>query len=130
MRTHQLIITLGSNTGSASPLDLALSELRQSLTISSLSPLMQTEAVDFAYPSPPFLNRLIVASTTLSYEAMLCECKRIEQLCGRSEQQRATTPQIIPLDLDIIVWGSTICKPQDLSRPYVLQGLASLAPEK
>lgn len=126
MPSHCLILTLGTNTGSPLCLSYALYELKQSVTIAKLSQTMRTDAVDFPYTSPPFHNIVLIASTSLSYEAMLYECKRIELLCGRTPAQRASRPDVVPLDLDIVLWDNRLCKPRDLSRPYLIEGLRQI----
>lgn len=130
MHPHRLILTLGTNTGSTTSIEIAIAELSSSISILASSPTMRTPPVDFPYPSPDFLDKLLIASTTLSYEAMRCECKRIEALTGRTAIQRKCNPEVIPLDLDIIVWDGTLCKPGDLRRPYVLEGLLHLSESK
>lgn len=35
-------------------------------------------------------------------------------------------PAEIPVDIDLIVWDKQVLKPQDLSRPYLIQGLEDL----
>lgn len=126
MQEHRLILTLGTNIGSPSPLELALKELRKSVILLKISSMMQTEPIDFPHSSPPFLNLVAIASTSLSYGAVLHDCKRIEILCGRTSIQRQTSPDIIPLDLDIVLWDNEICKPRDLDRPYFIEGLSYL----
>lgn len=130
MHPHRLILTLGTNTGSTTPIEMALTELSSSISILASSPTMRTPPIDFPYPSPDFLNKLLIASTTLSYEAMRCECKRIEALTGRTAMQRKAHPEVIPLDLDIIAWDGRLCKPRDFHRPYVLEGLVHLSESK
>lgn len=126
MVEHIALITLGCNTGRKETLEFALRELRQVLTIRSISSMMQTTPVDFAYPSPDFLNIVFFASTTLSFEAIYYECKCIEQRCGRSQESKLKTPEVVPLDIDIVAWDNYIYKPRDLYRTYVLDGLRSM----
>ncbi|MDO4706927.1 MAG: 2-amino-4-hydroxy-6-hydroxymethyldihydropteridine diphosphokinase [Porphyromonadaceae bacterium] len=123
---HRLILTLGTNTGSSLPLDIALSELKQSIVPLGVSPTMQTKPIDFPYPSRPFHNIILVGITSLCYEALCHECKRIEVLSGRTLEQREVSPELIPLDLDIVIWDGKVCKPKDLYRPYVFEGLREI----
>lgn len=126
MPSHRVLITLGCNTGTEHYLTYALSELRASISILQMSTVMQTPPVDFPYSSRDFLNVVLYASTTLSREALYYECKRIEVKCGRTKNSRLEHPELIPLDLDIVVWDNVICKFKDLYRPYVLQGMQQM----
>ena len=75
-----------------------------------------------------FANQLARFSsdyTQLEVEAVL---KRIEQEAGRLPEDKEQ--EIVKLDLDLLLCGDCVCRPQDMERDYIRRGLASLDAEE
>lgn len=111
---HRFVISLGSNTDAERHIFKALSVLRLRLTIEGESPVVNTEPVDFPYPTGWFTNVVLVGSTTYTREELVTILHQIEQEEGRDR----TTPEQVRLDADLIMWDSEVLKPKDLQRPY------------
>ena len=67
-----------------------------------------------------------VGETHLEREDFARLLKELECRAGRTPDQRRSSPAEIPVDIDLIVWDKQVLKPQDLSRPYLIQGLEDL----
>ncbi len=82
---------------------------------------------------PPFLNCAVEVATTLGPEALLAQCKEIEQRLGRLPGPR-WGPRLI--DLDILLYGTQVVSLPHLEIPhprlhlraFALLPLAELAP--
>lgn len=111
---HQALISLGSNHAADTHIPYALARLRASLSIVRETELMLTEPVGFPYPSGLFTNVIIKAETALSKGELHRLLHELEAHAGRNR----STPQLVPLDADLIIWDDEVLKPQDLQRPY------------
>lgn len=111
---HQALISLGSNYEADKYIPYALARLRATLSIERETELMLTEPVGFPYPSGFFTNVIIKAKTELSREKLHQLLHDLEAYAGRNR----STPALVPLDADLIIWENEVLKPQDLQRPY------------
>ncbi len=82
-----------------------------------------TDPIDFPYPSGQFLNVVIFAETYLSQEEVEAVFKEVELKHGRTEQCAIETPELIPIDIDLILWQFKVVKAKDLERPYIKEAL-------
>ncbi len=104
---------------------------KQPLLVSSV---YETEPVDCPAASPRFLNAVCVLTCSIDPEVLLKEIKQFEQSVGRNLQARRNSPR--PLDMDIIYYGSYVCRSPHLTLPhprahqrkFVLAPLAELRP--
>jgi len=84
---------------------------------------------------PQFLNGVVEIETELDPPALLAAIKRIEQELGRVTSFR-WGPRLIDIDIllyDRLRWDTpelTIPHPGILERPFVIEPLAELAPER
>ncbi len=127
-------ISLGSNLGDrAKTLALAVEALSTAgIRIMRQSSLYATEATD-GPPQAWFLNAVVEAETKLLPLQLLRALQRIERDFGR---RRITPRGPRTLDLDILLYGSSVIRRKDLSVPhpriaarrFVLAPLAELAP--
>lgn len=98
-----------------------------------LSGLMETAAVGGPPESPPFLNGVLMVTTTLGSHSFLKVLMDIEKQMGR-ERASKWDPRVI--DLDLLLFGDRIVSSDDLvvphpmmhQRRFVLEPLAELAP--
>lgn len=126
-KPNTLLITLGSNYEAESNLSYALDRIYEYLYLIDQTAIVETEPIDFPYPSASFYNTVLLCRTYLSLEDVQHFLEELETACGRNTICRELHPDRIPLDADLIIWESKILKPKDLSRPYLSDGLLSLS---
>lgn len=132
----EVVLALGSNQGAPQEtLRQAVAELTvlDGLDVLAVSPLARTAPVG-SPDQPDFLNAVVIASTTLSPRALLRAAQALEIAHGR-ERQEHWGPRT--LDIDLIVYGSTLAVTDDLELPhpraheraFVLQPWVQIAPD-
>lgn len=126
MQRHRFLLTLGSNCQPEQHITAALSalaalplELRQSTPRCS-------QPVDFPLSTAPFTDVVLVGYTELALEELQGLLKALERQLGRTPEQRASRPQDIPIDIDLITWDERLLKPRDSERLYFVEGLREL----
>jgi 2-amino-4-hydroxy-6-hydroxymethyldihydropteridine diphosphokinase len=127
-------LSLGSNLGNRKThLDRAVEQLRaEGVVVRNSSSVYETEPVGFA-EQPWFLNQVVEAETALTPEGLLSACHSVERREGRVRAFR-NAPRT--LDLDILLYGTSILADPDLviphprmaERRFVLAPLAEIAP--
>ncbi len=131
-----VVLALGSNQGpSQETLRHAVSSLAAApgFDVEAVAPLARTAAVG-GPPQPDFLNTVVLGRTTLSPRALLHACQALEAEAGRVPGER-WGPRT--LDVDIIVYGTTLAVADDLELPhprahqraFVLEPWAQLDPD-
>ena len=127
MKLHRFVLTLGSNSQPQKRLAFVRGELEclcfERLTF---SPARESAPVCFGLSDAPFTDIVSVGETHLEQEDFARLLKELECRAGRTPDQRRSSPAEIPVDIDLIVWDRLVLKPQDLSRPYLIQGLEDL----
>ncbi|WP_448059016.1 2-amino-4-hydroxy-6-hydroxymethyldihydropteridine diphosphokinase [Cellulomonas hominis] len=132
----EVVLALGSNLGLAQEtLRDAVTELASAagVEVTDVSPLARTAPVG-GPEQPDFLNAVVIARTTLSARDLLRTTQRIEADHGRERLER-WGPRT--LDIDIVLYGSTLAVTDDLELPhprahqraFVLQPWAQLRPD-
>lgn len=132
-------IALGSNMGKREAhLAAAVSALRDlaGFRVVSVSQWIETAPVGGPAEQRHFLNGALVGETELAPRELLGALQDIEQARGRVRiEGERDGPR--PLDLDLLVFGSSVIEEPDLSVPhprmaqrdFVLIPLASIAPD-
>lgn len=108
-------------------------ELRREFPDVRFSPWYRNRAVGFE--GADFINLVAGFTTTLSVGDVIARLQSIESLCGRPREAPRWAPR--SMDLDILLYGDTICdelrlklpRPDLLKRAFMLGPLAALAPE-
>lgn len=128
MNTHRFVLTLGSNDSTADRVSWACRRLVECLGKDALrfSTPKRSAPISFTLSDAPFTDAVAVGYTALSREELAALLKRLEQEAGRTPEQRQRQPAVIPIDIDLIAWEEEILKPQDLTRPYLHDGLSEL----
>jgi len=125
-------LSLGSNVGDrAGNLNTAIDRLRALGEVVVVSSFYETEPVEFT-AQPWFLNCAVKLDTEKTPEQLLAGLLDIERQLGRQRGQNKG-PRII--DLDILLFGSSIVKAPGLATPhpamherrFVLEPLAEIA---
>ncbi|GEA88110.1 2-amino-4-hydroxy-6-hydroxymethyldihydropteridine diphosphokinase [Cellulomonas cellasea] len=131
-----VVLALGSNLGAAQEtLRDAVYDLAEvpGIEVVDVSPLARTAPVG-GPDQPDFLNAVVLARTTLSPRDLLRATQAVEQIHGRERHER-WGPRT--LDVDIVVYGTTLAVTDDLELPhpraheraFVLQPWAQVAPD-
>jgi 2-amino-4-hydroxy-6-hydroxymethyldihydropteridine diphosphokinase len=124
---------LGSNLGDrAANLRAALERLSAVLSAPRVSPVYETEPVDYAGQGW-FLNLVVEAQTELFPKQLLARTAKIERSLGRV---RTVPKGPRTIDIDILLYGDAVVRSPQLEIPhprlterrFVLAPLADLAP--
>ena len=111
-------IGMGGNLGQARTTVLAamdaLAQLPQTQLIAS-SPLYGSAPLGENADGPNYVNAVAQLRTTLSADALLRELHRIEGAFGRARSYK-NAPRT--LDLDILLYGDTVCHTDTLTLPH------------
>lgn len=108
---------LGSNHPQARRyLDSALSALRDAFGSVDVSESIVTDAVNGV--DPPYTNAAARISTALDPEALNRELKAIEASLGRTRPAVKTHPNIVEIDIDLVVYDGDVLRPRDFSAQY------------
>jgi 2-amino-4-hydroxy-6-hydroxymethyldihydropteridine diphosphokinase len=135
--TVRAFIGMGSNLGDREAWCRAAGERLTRLPgtrVVRVSPLLETAAAEGA-EGGPFLNGVTEIETDLSPRELLRELRAIEVALGRSAEHPRGDARTI--DLDLLLYGGlhleepglVIPHPRMAARRFVLQPLASLAPD-
>ena len=131
----RVAIGIGSNLGHRyQHISFASARLNALLANFHMSEAIETAPVDVPGDQSAFLNAAAVGDTTLDPHALLGALLEIERAAGR---QRPFPGAARTLDLDLILFGSTILEAPGLTIPhprfrerrFVLEPLAAIAPE-
>ena len=132
-------VALGSNVGDRLAHlhsgQAALARLHTGPDVPLLSPIYETEPVDCAPGTTPFLNAVMEIEYCGEPLALFHALQQIERAQGRPAEHGHNTPRT--LDLDLLYAGDctiqsnelTLPHPRLASRRFVLQPLADLRPE-
>lgn len=120
---NNLILSIGANSPDR--------EWQMAQAVKRMKQLFKKTVVSEIYEVPahngvdaPYLNAVMVASTTMNMEDVTVALKQWETLCGRTPASKQQG--VIPIDLDIVVWNDEVVRPVDYSRSYVSTGIARL----
>ncbi|MBQ9076602.1 MAG: 2-amino-4-hydroxy-6-hydroxymethyldihydropteridine diphosphokinase [Muribaculaceae bacterium] len=120
---NNLILSIGANSPDR--------EWQMAQAVKRMKQLFKKTVVSEIYEVPahngvdaPYLNAVMVASTTMNMEDVTVALKQWETLCGRTPASKQQG--VIPIDLDIVVWNDEVVRPVDYSRNYVSTGIARL----
>lgn len=72
-----------------------------------------------------YLNTVAVITTTLPMAELSAVLKDYEKQCGRTPESKLLG--VIPIDLDIVLWNSTVVRPNDYKQEYFQKGWREIA---
>lgn len=121
---NRFIISVGSNYYAARYVPMALKKLQSTFEEIVASTPKLNPAVDSPKNCPGFVNCVVELTSALSEEEVRILIKEIEQCCGRRRYPKTKTK--VAMDIDLLYWNGHLRKPQDVSRPYVLDGMDEL----
>lgn len=133
-----VILSLGSNLGDrVSNLERAVAELaRAGIQVVRRSAIYETEPVE-GPEQPWFLNCVLEIETELMPLGLLRLTQRIERELGRRREGGTKAPGPRPIDIDIVLFGSSVVRLPELTIPhprmaerrFVLEPLREIAPD-
>ena len=127
MKLHRFVLTLGSNSEPDKHLSLAQAGLRAlAVEYLTFSPARQSVPISFGLSDALFTDQVAVGETSMDLDTFAAELKALECRTGRTPEQRKAHPEAIPVDIDLITWDGMVLKPQDVTRPYLIEGLREL----
>lgn len=77
---------------------------------------------------PDYVNAVASAYSDSSADKLTSLFKHREQQAGRTIESKQTG--LVPLDIDLLVYGDTILRPRDMTRDHTLIGLRQLNDRK
>lgn len=119
---RKVVYSLGSNLGDRlNNLQGAVDAIRDTpdVIVVDVSSVYETEAVGGPADSPPFLNLVVVAESTLEPRTLLERALAIEDAFGR-ERDGKWAPRT--LDVDLIMVGNSTSEVDDMRLPHPLAG--------
>lgn len=125
-------IGLGSNISPAVKILNAVNLLRSRLKILDISTVYRTRAIG-KKEAPDFYNCVVEIETETPPQELKKELRNMEKELGRVRKKDKYAPRVI--DMDILIYDTLISDeeripdPEILKRPFLLAGLAELAPE-
>lgn len=140
MKTHEAILSLGSNQGDRlaclKRAGLELLSLPETRCV-AISPVYETEPVGVPpeFAGQRFLNCVVIVETGLAPHDFSSDIHAIEERLGRTRGDTPNRPRTI--DIDIVTFGDlcsaspalTLPHPRARERRFVLQPLADLRPD-
>jgi 2-amino-4-hydroxy-6-hydroxymethyldihydropteridine diphosphokinase len=114
---------------------VGLLNVQPEITVTRVSAVYETEAMDDAVGQRDFYNAVAEVETDLAARELMTACKEIEQQLGRDPEARRHAPR--PIDLDLVLFGDERIEEKDLVVPhpdltrrrFVLVPLLQLAPD-
>lgn len=123
MNSESCLICLGSNYDREIHMNAARNALSEAFPNIRFGEELETEAIGEGFFSP-FSNQLATFQTSLTTDEIRQLLKIIEQDNGRMPQEKSQG--IVKIDIDFLIHGSRILKPEDLKRDYIQQELERL----
>lgn len=121
MSSHTCLVCLGSNLCPEVNMDKACKALTRMFPDIRWSPVIVSPDIRKIRSVPDYHNRVALFTTTMSMSSVRSCFKELERSCGRTSDSKSTG--LVPLDIDLLRYGDTIFKSEDMHAPYVLQGL-------
>jgi 2-amino-4-hydroxy-6-hydroxymethyldihydropteridine diphosphokinase len=114
---------------------VGLLHVQPEITVTRVSAVYETEAMDDAVGQRDFYNAVAEVETNLAARELMSACKEVEQQLGRDPEARRHAPR--PIDLDLLLFGDERIEEEDLVVPhpdltrrrFVLVPLLQLAPD-
>ena len=114
----KILVSLGSNIYSKQNIDKAKRMLVYSFPDAVFTDFIITATSSEKYVFP-FRNVLAVFHTELFPDDIIRKLKSIEQAMGRHSRDKETGKVVI--DIDLLLYGDLILRPEDYEREYVQQ---------
>ena len=124
---HRCTACLGSNFEEGKNMTKAIAKITHLFPDIQWGETIRTQAED-QKSKREYCNKAASFRTALPCEEITRLFKDIEKECGRTMEQKRKG--IISIDIDLLTYGDTPIKPDDLRKQYVKQALKTLPSEK
>lgn len=128
--THSCIICVGSNHNAESNiinleriLSSLIPDIHWGTPVETPAEMPSQKDTPRLY-SPTYINRAAEFSTPLSLDELNSAFKEIEKKMGRTTAMRQAN--IVPVDIDILIYDNITVRPDNLKCNYVVEALKSL----
>ena len=120
------LICLGSNIRPETNIPTAVKHLTALFPDIIWGTTVETPAEGITFYSciPSYTNIAATFTTTLGPDEIKQQFRQIEDSCGRTPQSRKTG--LVPLDIDLLIYGDAVLKPSDLRTAHVRLAILSL----
>lgn len=120
---NDVVLSIGSNFGKrAESVGEALEWLSSLLFDVCASGIYETP--DFTGKSTFYFNSVLQGRTDLDFDSLNTVLKDYECLKGRNAEMRRKN--LVPIDIDIVVWNSEFVRPRDFSHDFFKIGYLQL----
>ena len=116
-KMNKILIAIGSNHEVERRMNEVRVLLQDSFGDVVFSPSMQTK--DINMEGPDYINMVAVFHTSLSYQQVNSLLKKLQSMCGNSEEARSRHE--VAMDLDILAFNDRLYHLNDWQRPYIKQ---------
>ncbi|EGK00025.1 2-amino-4-hydroxy-6-hydroxymethyldihydropteridine diphosphokinase [Dysgonomonas gadei] len=120
---NKALLSIGTNEDRESNLSLCHQFLNNIFTDISYSDSSVTMPYGTIYRND-FLNQLAVIYTDRDMDEVIRLLKSIEKDMGRNGADKKNG--IVKIDIDLVIWNNSVLKPEDFTRSYIADLLASL----
>lgn len=110
----QVVLSIGTNTDYGN-IEIAEERLRGLFSAVRVSRTIVSPAVDNPGEWPDYANAVMVGNALMDYDDLRQTVKHIEHQMGRTVNG---AKQHVPIDIDILQYGTKRYKPKDWQRPY------------
>lgn len=110
------ILSLSTNLAKPNIIHETADKLSMILDGMRLSGPIRTEPVGMPEATPDYYNAIVIGHTSMSHESLRHLLKDMEEKAGRTRER--TAAGIIPLDIDILMYGDMKYKDEDWQRDY------------
>ena len=126
MKLHEIYLLVGSNIQPEQNIRMALSLLKDSVTIQAISTVWETPAV--GSDGPNFLNLVVqITAAFTPQELKYNVLRKIEAQLGRIRSEDKYAPR--PIDLDILLFDNKNLEPNIWHQAHITCPLAGLLPD-
>ncbi|HMM04714.1 MAG: 2-amino-4-hydroxy-6-hydroxymethyldihydropteridine diphosphokinase [Dysgonomonas sp.] len=120
---NKALLSIGTNEDRESNLSLCHQFLDNIFTDISYSDTSVTMPYGTTYRND-FLNQLAVIYTDRDRDEVIRLLKSIEKDMGRNGADKKNG--IVKIDIDLVIWNNNVLKPEDFTRSYIADLLASM----
>lgn len=110
------ILSIGTNTNIEN-IQIAEERLKNLFSAVRVSRTVVTPAINMPEGTPDFANAIMIGEMHMTYEELRDTLKLMEWEMGRRDEDKYTEGKII-IDLDILLHGTQLFKPNDWHRSY------------
>lgn len=122
---NRVVISLGSNVEDRmARVAAAMTWIQSILRSTDCSGIYETD--DFHPTGRKYCNAVMAGDTALSQGEIDAAAGLYELNAGRDESARRRGD--VPIDIDLVIWNSTVLRPRDMEREYFLRGFRELGP--